>query len=183
MLWLCIMVSSVQRTLLQKYVFLWKRRVLFFFFCSNHCSNQTSLMLSDFMPFQFFSNCTVTYLLGFCNFTEHCKYGLWNDRFDRSQPFLGTLVAVFPFVNNLSHCRIMGSKLFGNCLISLPRLTGSNNCFFDHFWWISSFCAVLTFLNAPHQQTPYTFIESFTLANDQFIKCILLAVHDCYIPF
>jgi len=40
---------------------------------------------------------------------------------------LVTVLNVFPLVNNLSHCRMMDSKLFWNDLITLPWLMGGNN--------------------------------------------------------
>ncbi|MEE6522716.1 hypothetical protein FKM82_021325 [Ascaphus truei] len=82
---------------------------------------------------------------------------------------IGNCLECFPLLNNLSHCRMMDFKLFGNGLITPPRLMGSNNCFSkiiaDVF---PPWHCVNTHLNAPDQQNVKTpaFIEMVTLADD-----------------
>ncbi|MEE6526683.1 hypothetical protein FKM82_027469 [Ascaphus truei] len=79
---------------------------------------------------------------------------------------------------------MMDFKLFGNGLITRPRLMGGNNCFAkiiaDVF---PPWHCVNTHLNAPDQQTAKTstFIEEVTLADDQLIKDICLAAPVCYL--
>jgi len=68
-------------------------------------------------------------------------------------PLLGRLaVECFLPLNNLSHCMMMDTKLFGNGLITLLGLVGSNNCFskiiVDVF---PPWNCVDTHLNAPDQ--------------------------------
>ena len=71
---------------------------------------------------------------------------------------------------------MMDFKLFGNGLITFPRLLGTNNCFSmiiaDVF---PPWHCVDTHLNAPDQQTTktLTFIEEISLADDQLLKGIL----------
>ena len=70
---------------------------------------------------------------------------------------------------------MMDFKLFGNGLITLPRLMGSNNCFSTIIAdGLPPWHCVNTHLNAPDQQTAKTsaFIEVVTLADDQLLKVI-----------
>lgn len=61
---------------------------------------------------------------------------------------------------------MMDLKLFGSGLITLPRLVGSNKCFFKIITDV--FPCDNTHLNAPVQQTAKSsaFIEVITLADD-----------------
>lgn len=67
-----------------------------------------------------------------CRFflSEHCMAWPWGESAGTSTAGkIGSCLKCFPPVNNLSQCRLMDFKLFGNVLLTLPRLTGSNNCF------------------------------------------------------
>ena len=41
---------------------------------------------------------------------------------------IGICLEYFPHINIHCHCRMMYSKLYGNGIITVPRLMGSNNC-------------------------------------------------------
>lgn len=69
----------------------------------------------------------------------------------------------------------MDFKLYGNGLITLPKLRESNNCFPKITADVlPSWHHVNTHLNTPDQQTAktFTFIEVLTLANDHLFNVI-----------
>jgi len=92
-------------------------------------------------------------------------------------PFQGRLTAVlnvFPLVNNLSSIK----EYFRSYLITLPRLTGSNNCFSK----IVADVQVELNLNAPDLTKSLLLQRCSHLIDDQLIKCIWLAAPGRYLP-
>lgn len=66
----------------------------------------------------------------FCNFYDHCMIWPWGEFSEVSAlGKIGSWLERCPHVNNVFHFRMMDFKLFGNGLITLPRLMGTNNCF------------------------------------------------------
>jgi len=90
---------------------------------------------------------------------------------------IGNYLECFPLVNNLPHCRTI-SSIVCKWLYNPSQIDGGHNCFskiiadvFPPWNWVN------THLNALGQQTAQTSaIELITLADDQFIKDIWLAV-------
>ena len=102
---------------------------------------------------------------------EHFTDWPWDKLHGKSTPGqIGNCPECFSLVNNLSLCRMMDSKLFGNDLITLPRLVGGNNCFSKIITDVFSprHC-VNSHPNAPDRQITksFLFIEVATLADDQ----------------
>ncbi len=97
---------------------------------------------------------------------------------------LGGLVSVL----NVFHLWIIFSTVewwTSICLDYSSQIDGSNNCFSKIIADVlTPWHCVNTHLKAPDQQTAKTsaFIEVLTLADDQLIKGIRLAVSDCYLP-
>lgn len=77
-------------------------------------------------------------------------------------------------MKNLSHARKMDLKLLENDLITLSRLVGSNNCFYNitaNAFHLGH--CVSAYLNDPEQQAAKTSLfEVLTLTDDQSIKFI-----------
>lgn len=63
----------------------------------------------------------------------------------------------FPHENNLSHCKMMDRRLFGNGLITILRLTGNNSCFSRDD--IFPFGVVLTHWKVHQPKTAFTHLE------------------------
>jgi len=119
---------------------------------------------------------------GFCSFSEHCTVWPWCTLAGTSTPWkIGNCQwQCFPFVDDLSHCGMMDSKLFGNGPITLPRWMGNHQCsskIIDDVF--PSWHCVNTHLDAPDLPKVSAFTEVLTPANNHLIKCVWLAVPGC----
>lgn len=82
----------------------------------------------------------------------------------------------FLLVNNLSHCRMMNSKVFGNGLITLSRWMGSNKGFSKTFSFIILLTHTWILQTSKLPKRVYRSVHTCWW----FIKCIWLTATSCY---
>lgn len=69
-------------------------------------------------------------LFGFLPFFCVLESGLGLNLLESTPVKTNQCLMCFPLVNDLSHCRTMDLNMFINYILSLPRLSSSNNCLF-----------------------------------------------------